>query len=52
MQKSLPNDIKVGLVPSSYYDAIEGAREVRENILDLAKRVITVLQERIDFQGV
>jgi hypothetical protein len=39
----------VALVPSSYYDAVEGGREISENIQDLSRRVISVLQEAINF---
>jgi hypothetical protein len=53
IQKSLPDNRNLALVPASYYDAIEGAREVRENILGLVNCIIGVLQERVsDFQGV
>jgi len=33
------------LVQLSYYNAVEGAREISKDILDLAKRVVNVLQE-------
>jgi hypothetical protein len=36
------------LVPPSYYDAVEGATAVSEDTLDLARRVIGILQESID----
>jgi hypothetical protein len=36
------------LVPHSYYDAVDGAKETCEDILDLVKRVLDVLQESID----
>jgi hypothetical protein len=35
-------------VPSSYYEAVEGSREMCEDIMDLARRVVDVLQESID----
>jgi hypothetical protein len=37
----------VAVVPASYYDAIEGARDVSQDVLDLARRVVLVLQESI-----
>lgn len=52
MQKSHLNNRNIALVPSPDYDAIKGAGDVRENILDLAKRVIRVLQVRAGFQAV
>jgi hypothetical protein len=37
----------VALMPPWYFDAVEGAREVVENALDLAKRVIDLLDENV-----
>jgi hypothetical protein len=39
----------IGLVPFSYYDAVEGAREISKDILGLAGRVIRALQESLKF---
>jgi hypothetical protein len=38
----------VALVPTSYYDAVEGAREISEDVIDLVKRVIDLLQENVN----
>jgi hypothetical protein len=40
----------VAVVPSSYYDAVEGARETSIDIMELARRVVHVLQESINPQ--
>jgi len=39
----------VSLVPPSHYDAVEGAQEVSETMLDLTKRILGVLQESLSF---
>jgi hypothetical protein len=38
----------VTLVPSSYYDAVEEGSKVSQDVLNIAKRVIRMLQERLD----
>jgi hypothetical protein len=38
----------VALVPPSYYSAVEGATEISENVLELAKRIIRLLQEGVN----
>lgn len=35
------------LVPETYFDAVEGARELSETVLDLAERVIDILLDNI-----
>jgi hypothetical protein len=35
-------------VPETYFDPIKGAKEVSETVLDLAKRVIDLLQENLN----
>jgi hypothetical protein len=37
------------LVPPSYYDEVEGAKEVSRIILDLTRRINNVLRERLEF---
>jgi hypothetical protein len=39
----------VAFVPSSHYDAIEGAEEFSRSIVDLARRIMGVLQESLSF---
>jgi len=39
----------VALVPLSHYDAVEGAEEVSKAMLDLSRRIMGVLQERLSF---
>jgi len=39
----------VTLVALSHYDAVKGAKEVSETILDLTRRVMDVLQEALRF---
>lgn len=39
----------VALVPLSHYDAVEGAEEVSKTILDIARRIMGVLQESLSF---
>jgi hypothetical protein len=39
----------VALVPLSHYDAVEGSEEISKTILDLIRRIIGVLQERLSF---
>jgi hypothetical protein len=36
-------------LPASYYDAVDGAKEISKNILDLSRRVVSVLEERLSF---
>jgi hypothetical protein len=38
----------VAVVPSGYYDAVEGASEISKTILDLAGRTMAVLQDSIN----
>jgi hypothetical protein len=39
------------IVPRSYHDAVEGTRKISEDVLDLAKRVVYVLQDSITQRG-
>ena len=39
----------VTLVSHSHFNTVEGAREISKTILDLARRIIGVLQERFNF---
>jgi hypothetical protein len=39
----------VALVPLSHYNAVEGAEEVGKTILDIARRIMGVLQESLSF---
>jgi hypothetical protein len=36
-------------LPASYYDAVDGAKEISKTILDLSRRVVSVLEERLSF---
>jgi hypothetical protein len=49
MRELQPYVKDIGLVPLSYYDAVEGAREISKDILGLAGRVIRALQESLKF---